>query len=131
MISNIFKSSWKKKTEPINHFDNNFLNEKNKALEPLQFLFESEDILSKNDINKNKSTLKNKSNKDNKRKKSLKESDLYDSNIIIIESISEDESELTSLSKIERQVKKIDKQMKKDKQIKKYSSKIQQFLNSN
>ena len=63
MISNIFKSSWKEKTEPINYFDNNFLNEKNKALEPLQFLFESEDILSKNDTNKKKLTLKNKKKK--------------------------------------------------------------------
>ena len=51
MLSNTFKSSWKKKIEPINCFDNNFLNEKDKALEPLQFLLDSEDILSEKNIN--------------------------------------------------------------------------------
>ena len=131
MLSNTFKSSWKKKIEPINCFDNNFLNEKDKALEPLQFLLDSEDILSEKNINNNKLTIKNEKNKGRGKKKSLKESDLYDSNIVIIESVSEDESEPTTFNQIEKQVKKINKLIKKSKKLRRKSTKIQKCNQSN
>ena len=131
MLSNTFKSSWKKKIEPINCFDNNFLNEKNKALEPLQFLLDSEDILSEKNLYNNKLTLKNEKNKGREKKKSLKESDLYDSNIVIIESVSEDESEPTTFNQIEKQVKKINKLIKKSKKLRRKSTKIQKCNQSN
>ena len=125
MLSNTFKSSWKKKIEPINCFDNNFLNEKNKALEPLQFLLDSEEILSKKKINNNKFSLKNEKNKGKQKRKSLTESDLYDSNIIIIENVSNDESDPTTFNQIEKQVKKINKIIKKSKKFRHHSSKVQ------
>ena len=131
MLSKTFKSSWKKKIEPINCFDNNFLNEKDKALEPLQFLLDSEDILSEKNLYNNKLTLINEKNKGREKKKSLKESVLYDSNIVIIESVSEDESEPTTFNQIEKQVKKINKLIKKSKKLRRKSTKIQKCTQSN
>ena len=133
MLSHTFNSSWKEKIEPSNFFDDNFLNQKNKALEPLQFLFESEDILrqNQNNLSNNKLTLKNEKHIERERKKSLKESDLYNSNIIIIESVSEDESEPTTFNKIEKEVKKINILLKNSKKFRRHSSKVQKCHQSN
>ncbi len=120
MSSNILKSAWKEKIDINNCFDDNFLSEKDKALQPLEFLFESQ-----NDIILNDKNLLNKINEENPRKKSLKESDLYDSNIVIIQTLSENESELTTFNQIEKQVEEINKIIlnKKLKKLKKQSSK--------
>ena len=120
MSSNILKSAWKEKIDINNCFDDNFLSEKDKALQPLEFLFESQ-----NDIILNDKNLLNKINEENPRKKSLKESDLYDSNIVIIQTLSENESELTTFNRIEKQVEEINKIIlnKKLKKLKKQSSK--------
>ena len=133
MLSHTFNSSWKEKIEPNNFFDDNFLNQKNKALEPLQFLFESEDILrqNQNNLSNNKLALKNEKHIERERKKSLKESDLYNSNIIIIESVSEDESEPTTFNKIEKEVKKINILLKNSKKFRRHSSKVQKCHQSN
>ena len=133
MLSHTFNSSWKEKIEPNNFFDDNFLNQKNKALEPLQFLFESEDILrqNQNNLSNNKLALKNEKHIERERKKSLKESDLYNSNIIIIESVSEDESEPTTFNKIEKEVKKINILLKNSKKFRRHSSKVQKYHQSN
>ena len=120
MSSNILKSAWKEKIDINNCFDDNFLSEKDKALQPLEFLFESQ-----NDIILNDKNLLNKINEENPRKKSLKESDLYDSNIVIIQTLSENESELTTFNQIEKQVEEINKIIlnKKLKKLKKQSLK--------
>ena len=120
MSSNILKSAWKEKIDINNCFDDNFLSEKDKALQPLEFLFESQ-----NDIILNDKNLLNKINEENPRKKSLKESDLYDSNIVIIQTLSENESELTTFNQIEKQVEEINKIIlnKKLKKLKKQLSK--------
>ena len=87
------KSAWKDKIEPTNVFDDNFLNQKDLALQPLESIFEAENELNENNI-------------------SLQNSDIYDSNIIIIQSVSDDESENTSLNRIEKEVEKINKIIK-------------------
>ena len=93
-------------------FDNEFLNDKDMALQPLDFLFELSDKLPQNNLTNNK--------KEKPKKKSLKESDLYDSNIIIIHTASEEEeSGPTSFNQIEKEVEKIHKYIIKKKQMKK------------
>ena len=93
-------------------FDNEFLNDKDMALQPLDFLFELSDKLPQNNLTNNK--------KEKPKKKSLKESDLYDSNIIIIHTASEEEeSDPTSFNQIEKEVEKIHKYIIKKKQMKK------------
>ena len=128
MSSNILKSAWKEKIDINNCFDDNFLSEKDKALQPLEFLFESQ-----NDIILNDKNLLNKINEENPRKKSLKESDLYDSNIVIIQTLSENESELTTFNRIEKQVEEINKIIlnKKLKKLKKQSSKSKKLKYKN
>ena len=117
MSSNSLKTAWKYKTEPKDIFDDKFLNEKDLALQPINFLLEAEIIVD----NKNLS-LDNK--KERPKKKSLKESDLYDSNIIIIQELSYDESEPTSINQIEKEVEKINKLiLRKSKKNKKNLSK--------
>ena len=117
MSSNSLKTAWKYKTEPKDIFDDKFLNEKDLALQPINFLLDAEIIVD----NKNLS-LDNK--KERSKKKSLKESDLYDSNIIIIQELSYDESEPTSINQIEKEVEKINKLiLRKSKKNKKNLSK--------
>ena len=117
MSSNSLKTAWKYKTEPKDIFDDKFLNEKDLALQPINFLLDAEIIVD----NKNLS-LDNK--KERPKKKSLKESDLYDSNIIIIQELSYDESEPTSINQIEKEVEKINKLiLRKSKKNKKNLSK--------
>ena len=108
MSSIKLKTAWKEKVEPNNFFDDIFLNEKDKALQPISELFETtSDIPSNNDKiplnNINEEKIKKKS------LKSFKESDLYDSNIVIIQTVSENESELTAMNQFEKEVEKINK----------------------
>ena len=117
MLSNTLKTAWKERIEPNNFFDDNFLNEKDIALQPMEFLFESQKENQLNNTKERKYSL-NKINEEKSRKTSLKESDIYDSNIIIIQNASDDESDLSTLNQFEKQVEKIHKIILK-KQLKK------------
>ena len=117
-------TAWKEKVEPNNFFDDKFLNEKDKALQPLSELFEASNDLP---LNTDTAPLK-KISEEKTKKKSLKESDLYDSNIVIIQTVSENDSELTAMNQIEKEVEKINKiilkkKLKKSKKKSKSKSK--------
>ena len=117
MSSTRLKTAWKEKVEPSNCFDEHFLNEKDLALQPISSFFEAE-----NDILQNNISL-NKINEGHIKKKSLKASDLYDSNIVIVQTVSENESELTAFNQIEKEVEKINKIILNKKMKKKSKSK--------
>ena len=120
MSSKSLKSAWKEKIEPNNIFDEKFLNEKDIALQPIEFLFETEEeSLSNKSINKNILTLDKK--KEKKGRKSLKESDLYDSNIVIIQTASDYDSEDNKTKQFEKEIEKINKLIAK--RVKNYKSK--------
>ena len=119
----LLKSAWKEKIEPNNIFDEKFLNEKDLALQPIEFLFEIEnENLSKKNINKKILSLDNK--KEKKQRKSLKESDLYDSNIVIVQTASDYDSEENTINQFEKEIQKINKLIsKRIKNYKKRASK--------
>ena len=120
MSSNSLKSAWKEKIELNNIFDEKFLNEKDLALQPIDFLFETgKEILSNNNINNKILSLDKK--KDKKPRKSLKESDLYDSNIIIVQTASDYDSEANTINQFEKEIEKINKLITK--RVKKYKKK--------
>jgi len=98
------KSAWKYKIQPTNIFDNNFLKEKDLALEPIDFFLEDQILISNDNIN-NKNIFVNKDEIHNNNKK---ESDIYDSNIVIIKEQSDDDTELTSFNnQIGKEIQKI------------------------
>ena len=119
----LLKSAWKEKIEPNNIFDEKFLNEKDLALQPIEFLFEIEkENLSKKNINKIILLLNNK--KEKKPRKCLKESDLYDSNIVIVQTASDYDSEENTINQFEKEIQKINKLIsKRIKNYKKRASK--------
>ena len=129
MLSNSLKSAWKEKIEPNNIFDQKFLNEKDLALQPIEFLFETEkEFLSNKKLNNRFSSIDNKIDK-NPRKKSLKESDIYDSNIVIVKTASDYDSEDNTIYQFEKEIEKINKIIKKRiKADKKKSSKSKKKL---
>ena len=155
MSSITLKSAWKYKIDLINMFDEKFLNEKDIALQPLNFILEindefiQENAKKKNNSNNNnisikkikeekdksskaKKSKKSKS-KDTSRKKSIKNtSDLYSSNIVIVNSMTEDGSECSSINKIEREVAKLKRLMSRgrSKKTNKRSSKSKLIKNS-
>ena len=109
MSSISLNAALKYKNEPINIFDNNFLNEKDLALQPMNFIIDAENFLINDNIN-NKNLSLNTNIKERPKKKSLKESDLYDSNIIIVQEQSDDDESIpTSYNQIEKEVEKINK----------------------
>ena len=120
----LLKSEWKEKIEPNNIFDEKFLNEKDLALQPIEFLFETEkEGLSNKNINKKILSLDNKKEK-KKTRKSLKESDLYDSNIVIVQTASDYDSEENTINQFEKEIQKINKLIsKRIKNYKKRASK--------
>ena len=102
------KSAWKYKIEPTNIFDDNFLKEKDSALQPIDFFLEDQILISNDNIN-NKNIFVNKDEKHNDNKK---ESDIYDSNIVIIKEQSDDDTELTSFNnQIGKEIQKINTMM--------------------
>jgi len=137
MSSITLKSAWKYKIDLINIFDEKFLNEKDIALQPINFILEINDNIieeksnkKNNSTNNNVSIKKTKETKDEKdksskakkskksknketpRKKSIKNSsDLYSSNIVIINSMTEDGSECSCINKLEREVEKLKRMM--------------------
>ena len=110
------KTAWKFKIEPTNIFDDDFLNEKDFALQPINFWLEAENLLNKeNKINiLNNKKLSLKVNEKNKRK-SLKESDLYDSNIIIVQELADEDSASSSSNQLQKEIKKLTKMLRKNK----------------
>ena len=109
MSSISLNAALKYKNEPINIFDDNFLNEKDLALQPMNFIIDAENFLINDNIN-NKNLSLNTNIKERPKKKSLKESDLYDSNIIIVQEQSDDDESIpTSYKQIEKEVEKINK----------------------
>ena len=105
MSSIVLKSTWKYKIEPTNIFDNNFLKEKDLALQPIDFFLEDQILISNNNINKKNIDINNDKIHNNNNNK---ESDIYDSNIVIIKEQSEDNTELTSFNnQIEKEIQKI------------------------
>ena len=110
------KTAWKFKIEPTNIFDDDFLNEKDFALQPINFWLEAENLLNKeNKINiLNNKKLSLKVNEKNKRK-SLKESDLYDSNIIIVQELEDEDTASSSSNQLQKEIKKLTKMLRKNK----------------
>ena len=96
MSSPFSKSDLESKTEE-NNFIDIFLREKDLAMQSLDFILEAEKFLEEkeNDIIINK-----------KNKKKIKDSALYDSNIIIMQTLSDEENEPTQ---IEREIEKLNK----------------------
>ena len=125
------------KSESINKFVDEFLTSKDRALEPIKFLFENEEEMDlspkvrhlsikvkkerKTDISKKSKKSKDSTSNTNKksaRRKSLRESQLYSSNIVIVHHDEEDE-ENSSTDPIEKEVEKLQKLMSKSKGKKK------------
>ena len=102
------KSAWKYKIDPTNIFNDNFLKEKDSALQPIDFFLENQILISNNDINNNKNISINNDEINNNKK----ESDIYDSNIIIIKEQSDDDTEFTSFNnKFGKEIEKINSMM--------------------
>ena len=125
------------KSESINKFVDEFLTSKDRALEPIKFLFENEEemdlspkvrhlsIKVKKDKRTDGSKKSRKSkgstsntNKKSARRKSIRESQLYSSNIVIVHN-DEEEEENSSTDPIEKEVEKLQKLMSKSKGKKK------------
>ena len=119
----------------INQFVNEFLTSKDKALEPIKFLFENDEdldlspkvrhlsIKAKKDRKSDRSSKKSKNstnntNKKSARRKSARESQLYSSNIVIVHN-DEEEDEESSTDPIEKEVEKLQKLMSKSRTKKK------------
>ena len=125
MSSFPLKCSWKYKMKLINIFDEDFLKEKDLALQPIDLNIQLDNSFNKNNLTKKdistndsiqlknegkeRKTLKLPNNLEVPKKKSLKSSDLYSSNIVIIQSMTEDGSVCSSINKIEREIKKINR----------------------
>ena len=102
------KSTWKYKIEPTNIFDDNFLKEKDSALQPIDFFIEDQILINNNNINNKNITINN----DEINNNNLKESEIYDSNIVIINEQSDDDTEFTSLNnQIGKEIEKINSMM--------------------
>ena len=147
MSKDILNKSLRNKTELIDQFDDDFLTSKDLALKPINSLFENLLIL---DIDENKNrnlSLKVKkesqkeiktfmtknseksqkstsnTNKKYKKKKSFSESQLYSSNIIIVNYIDEDEENCSSSDPIEKEILKFNRLMSKLKETKRKKKK--------
>ena len=116
MSSTSMNTAWKFKIEPTNIFDDDFLNEKDFALQPINFLLEAENLLnSENNVNKLNNNNLSLQIKDKNKRKSLKESDLYDSNIIIVQELADEDSASSSSNQLQKEIKKLTKMLRKNK----------------
>ena len=116
MSSTSLKTACKFKIEPTNIFDDNFLSEKDFALQPINFWLEAENLLSnENDINRLNNKNLSLQIKDKYQRKSLKESDLYDSNIIIVHELADEDSASSSSNRLQKEIKKLNKMLRKKK----------------
>ena len=125
MSNYILHSAWKSKMKIKNIFGENFLNEKDIALQPISFIeIEDNKNLFNNIVVKNKKERKenkekkeykekknkaaHKAKKENPKKNSLKRYDSYNSNIVIVQSMI-DSSEVSSNDLIGKEVEKLKK----------------------
>ena len=116
MSSTSLETSFKFKIESTNIFDDKFLNEKDFALQPINYLLEAENLLNnENDINRLKNKNLSLQKKDKFKRKSLKESDLYDSNIIIVQELEDEDSDSSSSDQLQKEIKKLIKMLRKSK----------------
>ena len=116
MSSTSMNTAWKFKIEPKNIFDDTFLNEKDFALQPINFLLEAENLLnSENNVNKLNNNNLSLQIKDKNKRKSLKESDLYDSNIIIVQELEDEDTASSSSNQLQKEIKKLTKMLRKNK----------------
>ena len=116
------------KIEPTNIFDDNFLNEKDSALQPINFLLEAENLLnSENDKNRLNSKNLSLQIKEKYKRKSLKESDLYDSNIIIVQELADEDSASSSSNKLQKEIKKLNKMLYRKKKGRNNNSKSKEI----
>ena len=116
MSSTSMNTAWKFKIEPKNIFDDVFLNEKDFALQPINFLLEAENLLnSENNVNKLNNNNLSLQIKDKNKRKSLKESDLYDSNIIIVQELEDEDTASSSSNQLQKEIKKLTKMLRKNK----------------
>ena len=116
MSSTSLETSFKFKIESTNIFDDKFLNEKDFALQPINFLLEAENLLNnENDINRLKNKNLSLQKKDKFKRKSLKESDLYDSNIIIVQELEDEDTASSSSNQLQKEIKKLIKMLRKSK----------------
>ena len=116
MSSTSLKTACKFKIEPTNIFDDNFLSEKDFALQPINFWLEAENLLNnENDINRLNNKNLSLQIKDKYQRKSLKESDLYDSNIIIVHELADEDSASSSSNRLQKEIKKLNKMLRKKK----------------
>ncbi len=135
--NDIINKSAIQKSESINQFVDEFLTSKDKALEPIKFLFDNDEnidlgakvrhlsIKAKKEKKSDRSKKSKKSqkstsntNKKSARKKSLRDSQLYSSNIVIVYN-DEEEDEDSSTDPIEKEVEKLKKLMSKSRAKKK------------
>ena len=120
--------AWKYKKEIKNIFDKKFLKEKDLALEPINFFLEANNHINYNNSKSgNISTpkIKNK-NEEKPKKKSLINSGLYSSNIIIVQSMTEGDSNYNSFNQIEKEVEKINKLITRSKSKKNKKNTLKQ-----
>lgn len=150
MSSISISSTMKKKTEPKDVFDDEFLTSKDLALQPITFFYESNSNLEEIPVKgrhlslKSKKTEKDKksdrsrksrkshksqksqksqkstsnTNKKSEKRKSVRESQVYSSNIVIIQN-DEENDDCSSTDPIEKEVAKLKKLMSKSKEKKK------------
>ena len=116
MSSTSMETAFKFKIEPKNIFDDKFLNEKDFALQPINFLLEAENLLNnENDINRLNNKNLSLQKKDKFKRKSLKESDLYDSNIVIVQELEDEDGDASPSNKLQKEIKKLVKMLRKTK----------------
>ena len=158
MSKNILNISWKKKRNLINYFNEDFLNSKDEALQPITLFFENIDILdvpqdkinyfrlhekekekekkSDNSKKSNKSqNLQNSQkstsnpNKKSEKRKSITDSQIYSSNIVIVQN--EENEDLSPTDPIEKEVEKLKRIMSRNREKKKRRANKSYKSNSN
>ena len=155
MSKNILNISWKKKGNLINFFDEDFLNSKDEALQPITLFFENIDILDvpqdkinyfplhkkekekekKSDNSKKSQNLQNSQkstsnpNKKSEKRKSITDSQIYSSNIVIVQN--EENEDLSPTDPIEKEVEKLKRIMSRNREKKKRRANKSYKSNSN
>ena len=145
MSSNSISSKMKKKEEPRNIFDDEFLSSKDLALQPITFFYESNINLEEIPIKERHLSLKSKraekeqkpessrksqksqksqkstsnTNKKSEKRKSMRDSQIYSSNIVIIHNDDDENDDCPYTDPIEKEVEKLKKLMSKSKEKKK------------
>ena len=123
MSSSKLKSLSNLKVEANNIFNEKFLKEKDLALEPISLLFESESSLNDCNITEKNSLLLD-LNIERSKTNNIKESALFNSNIIIVQPDSDEEREPSSFEILSKEIDKINRliSLRKSKRKRKYSS---------